>query len=281
MIPDSIGDGALRGRVAVITGTSPNIGGTLAAGLAGAGATVVCADLKPENAAAAAETIVKAGGNALDLAFDVTDADAVQAAVDTTVDRFGRIDTLVNNAVMFRSGSIIDMPVEKFRRQLDIIVGGGFLMTQAVARAMIAAEGGGSIVNVLSTAAWQGQAGNIGYATAKSGMINFTRSTAMELAPYGIRVNSFTPTATVPDDATMAKKFESLIQDAADAGVMDFRGLSPWDRLPTPTDYVAAVVFLASDHAAMMTGSDLRVDGGALAKYWPQIPERRDLGGST
>ena len=81
---------------------------------------------------------------------------------------------------------------------------------------------------MLSTAAWQGQAGNIGYCTAKSGLINFTRSAAMELAPYGIRVNSFTPTATMPDDPQLAAGFTSAAEQMAATGVMDFAGQNPW-----------------------------------------------------
>ena len=116
---------------------------------------------------------------------------------------------------------------------------------------------------------------NIGYCTAKSGLINFTRSAAMELAPHGIRVNSFTPTATMPDDPDLASGFAAAVDQAKAADTMDFQGRNPWSRLPTPTDYVAPVVFLASDDSALMTGSNLTIDGGALAKYWPQTPRRR------
>ena len=206
--------------------------------------------------------------------FDVTDPDAVASAVDAAIKRFGKVDILVNNAVKFDMAGVLDMPIERFRRQVDIVLGGSFLMTQAVARSMVELGVRGSIINILSTAAWQGQAGNVGYSTAKSGMINFTRSVAMELAQYGIRVNSLTPTATMPDEPAMAEVFDRAITAAAAAGVIDFARLNPWDRLPTPTDYVAPLVFLASDAAAMMTGADIRVDGGALAKYWPQIPQR-------
>ena len=97
----------------------------------------------------------------------------------------------------------------------------------------------------------------------------------MELAPYGIRVNGFTPTATMPDDPVLASGFASAVASARAADTMDFEGRNPWSRLPTPSDYVAPVVFLASDDSALMTGSNLTIDGGALAKYWPQTPRRR------
>ncbi|MEZ5226289.1 MAG: SDR family oxidoreductase [Acidimicrobiales bacterium] len=271
---------ALHGKVAIVTGTSPNIGGVLASGLAAAGATVVCNDIVAATAEARAATITAAAGKALAAPFDVTDPGAVSDAVDDVIDRFGRIDILVNNAVAFDQAGVLDMPIERFRRQVDIVLGGSFLMTQAVTRSMVERGVRGSVINILSTAAWQGQAGNVGYCTAKSGMINFTRSVAMELAPHGIRVNSLTPTATMPDDPELARRFDRAISAAADAGLVDFAGLNPWERLPTPSDYVGPLVFLASDAAAMMTGTDVRVDGGALAKYWPQLPARpRRVGG--
>ncbi|MFV0260220.1 MAG: SDR family NAD(P)-dependent oxidoreductase [Acidimicrobiales bacterium] len=264
----------LAGRVALITGTSPNIGGAAAAGLAAAGATVVCNDLDADLAGAAAARIVDAGGTAEAVPFDVTDPEAADAAVAGIVARHGRIDILVNNAVRFDQAGLLDMPLERYRRQLDVILGGAFIMTRAVASAMITDQVRGAIVNVLSTAAWQGQAGNVGYSTAKSGLINFTRSVAMELAPHGIRVNGFTPTATRPDDPELAASFDRAVTAGAERRIMDFAGLNPWERLPTPADYVAPLIFLCSDGAGMMTGANLTIDGGALARYWPQYPRR-------
>ena len=166
----------------------------------------------------------------------------------------------------------MDMPVEDFRRQTDIILGGSFLFTRAAAGAMIDGGRGGSIINVLSTAAWQGQPGNIGYSTAKSGMINFTRSVAMELAGHGIRVNGFTPTATQPQDPGIVAQVGQLGR-VEGRFPMDFTAQFPMPRLPTPDDYVGAVVFLASDDSLMVTGSNITVDGGATAKYWPWQPD--------
>jgi NAD(P)-dependent dehydrogenase (short-subunit alcohol dehydrogenase family) len=259
-------------KVALVTGTSPNIGGVVAVGLAAAGAIVACNDINGDHADQRTAAITAAGGTALAVPFDVTDLDAARAGVDTVLERFGRIDLLVNNAVKFDMGGVLDMDLDRFRRQVDIIVGGAFIMTKLVAQAMVDRSTTGSVVNVLSTAAWQGQAGNVGYCTAKSGLINFTRSVAMELAPHRIRVNSLTPTATVPDDPALAERFLGAAAAMARNGTMDFAGMNPWERLPNPTDYVGPIVFLASDDAAMVTGTNLTVDGGALAKYWPQIP---------
>jgi NAD(P)-dependent dehydrogenase (short-subunit alcohol dehydrogenase family) len=266
--------GRLEGKVAVVTGTSPNIGGALACGLAAAGAHVACNDVDEASATAVAERIERAGGQAMPLVFDVTDEVGARAGVDAALDRWGHVDILVNNAVKFDFGGVLDMPIARFQRQVEIIQTGALIMSQLVANAMVERQVRGSIVNILSTAAWQGHAGNIGYSTAKSGLINFTRTAAMELAPFGIRVNALTPTVTIPDDPEIGARFRELLVTAAETGGMDFEGRMPWHRLPQATDYVGPLVFLASDDAEFVNGSNLMVDGGAMAQYWPQTPAR-------
>jgi len=108
-------------------------------------------------------------------------------------------------------------------------------------------------------------------------MINFTRSVAMELAEHGIRVNGFTPTATRPSDPEVLSRLAARARDPGKYP-MDFAGQFPMGRLPTPDDYVGSIVFLASDDSVMVTGSNITVDGGATAKYWPWAPHiRHDL----
>jgi NAD(P)-dependent dehydrogenase (short-subunit alcohol dehydrogenase family) len=272
--------GRLDGKVVLVTGASRNIGGVAASGFAAAGAMVACNDIRTAVAEERAEVIKAAGGEAMAVPGDVTDPDAVAGAVSAVLDAWGHIDVLLSNAVRFDARGLLTMPVDDFRRQVDIVIGGTFVVAQLVARSMIERGIAGSIITVLSTAAWQGQAGNIGYCTAKSGLINFTRSAAMELAPYGIRVNSFTPTASMPDDPELAAGFRTATDKMRDAGVMDFVGQNPWHRLPTPSDYVAPLVFLASDDSTLMTGTNITVDGGALAKYWPQSPARVPVDGT-
>lgn len=261
----------LEGKVAIVTGASRNIGGALARGLAGEGTKVVCTDLVIEVATECAERIIAAGGEAFAVAGDVTQEAHADEVVDRALERWGRLDVLVNNAVMFNQKGLLSMPLAEFRRQIDIIIGGAFLFTRAAARAMIGAGAGGSIINILSTAAWQGQPGNIGYATAKSGMINFTRSVAMELAEHRIRVNGLTPTATMPADPEVARRAAELASQPSEWS-MEFTAQFPMGRLPTTDDYVGAAVFLASDESAMITGTNITVDGGATAKYWPWRP---------
>lgn len=262
----------LQDQVAVVTGASPNIGGALAAGLARHGARVVCTDISESVAHASADRITSAGGHAVAVVGDVTDPAHADEVIQLALERWGRVDVLVNNAVAFDQRGVLDMPVDAYRRQVDIILTGSFLFTRAAAQAMIRGGRGGSIINVLSTAAWQGQPGNIGYSTAKSGMINFTRSVAMELAEHRIRVNGFTPTATQPQDPELVREVGQLGRIEGKFP-MDFAGQLPMSRLPTPDDYVGAVVFLASEDSAMITGSNITVDGGATAKYWPWQPD--------
>lgn len=261
----------LQGRVAVVTGASPNIGGALAKGFAVEGARLVVTDVSQDAAAAAASAITDSGGEAVAVVGDVTDPDHAAEVVRLAEDRWGRVDVLVNNAVWFNQKGLLDMPLEEYRRQVDIILGGAFIFTKAVAESMVRTGTRGSIINVLSTAAWQGQPGNIGYSTGKSGLVNFTRSAAMELARHEIRVNGLTPTATMPEDPEVARRMAEMTGRPSQ-WQMDFTGQFPWPRLPRPSDYVPAAVFLASDDSELITGSNITVDGGATAKYWPWQP---------
>jgi NAD(P)-dependent dehydrogenase (short-subunit alcohol dehydrogenase family) len=275
--------GRLDGKIAIVTGTGPNIGSGLAVGLAKEGAMVACNDIRVEQVEKALGRIRQAGGEGLAIPGDVTDEESVKANVQKVLDAYGKIDILVNSAAILGGKGVLDYDLKDFQRQVQVILSGTFLYTKYVAQAMIDLNIQGSIICILSTAAWQGQPGNVGYCTAKGGLINFVRSTAMELAQYGIRVNGFTPTATQPDNPEV---IEQRRQQTATPGrsrvggfTSEFTRMVPMGELPTPTDYAYAVVFLASDEARLITGTDIKVDGGATAKYWPWIPpERRDAG---
>src|SRR5215510_5109308 len=185
----------LSGKVAIVTGTSPNIGGGIAGGLADEGAKVVCVDVVRENAEQCAAWITKRGGQSLGLVCDTTDEAQVEAMVARVRDAYGGVDILVNNAGILGGQSVLDMPLERWQRQIAVNLTGTFLCTKHVARRMVEQGRGGSIIVIVSTAGHQGQAGNIGYCTSKSGLLNFTRAAAMDLAKHKIRVNSLTPTA--------------------------------------------------------------------------------------
>lgn len=259
----------LAGKRAIVTGTGPNIGAGIALELAAAGAHVWALDRDPRSATQCANQIVEAGGSASPLECDITDPDAVAAAVDqATAD--GPVDVLVNSAAHYREEGLLEMPYEGWTAQLSVILHGTFLMTRAVAAKMVATSTRGSIINVASTAAHQGQPGNIAYCTAKAGLLNFTRAAAMDLASMGIRVNTLTPTSTDLSDKSQRAHQWGVPPptEAAVARSQRSRSVIPFRKLPTPSDYGKAAVFLASEDAAMITGAELRVDAGALARYW-------------
>jgi NAD(P)-dependent dehydrogenase (short-subunit alcohol dehydrogenase family) len=262
----------LEGKIAIVTGTSPNIGGGIAEGLAEEGATVVCVDLAADNASQCAEAIRRRGGQALGIACDVTDEGQVEAMVARARETYGGVDVLVNNAGILGGLSVLEMPLERWNRQIAVNLTGTFLCTKHVARVMVAGRRRGSIVVVVSTAGHQGQAGNIAYSTSKSGLLNFTRAAAMDLARHGIRVNSLTPTATDTDEAADRAVAWGRPRPEPRTRGLDFPKMIPMGKLPSPRHYAHAVAFLASDEAEMITGIDLRVDAGAIAKYWPWIP---------
>jgi len=263
----------LESKVAIITGVGPNIGRAVALGFAGEGARVACNHRRPEAAERTVKLIREAGGEAMAIPNDVTDEAGVEASVQRVLDEWGHVDVLVNNAAQINPKGVLDMSFGEFREQTASIIDGTFLWTKYVAKSMVDRGVRGSIINVVTCAAWQGEPGNVGYTTAKGGVVNFTRSVAMELARHGIRVNNMTPTATQPEDE------EALERRRSRAGhpptrdfTMDYDAI-PLGRKPTPSDYVPAFLYLASDDSSMVTGTNLTVDGGVLAKYWPWYPE--------
>jgi NAD(P)-dependent dehydrogenase (short-subunit alcohol dehydrogenase family) len=265
----------LDGKVALVTGTSTNIGGGIAEGLAAEGAALVCVDARAENGADCARYIKSIGGRATAVTCDVTDERQVIAAVAAAREHFGGVDILVNNAAIFNKKGVLDMPLDEWRRQIEIILGGAFLFTKHVAKSLIEQGRKGAIINIISTAGHQGEPNNIAYCTGKSGLLNFTRSAAMELVAHGIRVNSLTPTATDPSESfERAARWGREVRsgDQIKHAFEPFRKGVPMQKLPSPSDYGRAAVFLASEDAGMITGTDLRVDAGAIARYWAWNP---------
>jgi NAD(P)-dependent dehydrogenase (short-subunit alcohol dehydrogenase family) len=265
----------LKDKVALVTGTSPNIGGGIAEALAAEGASLVCVDANSENATDCANYLSRRGSPAFGIECDVTDEEQVTTAVRSACERFGRVDILVNNAVQFNKKGVLTMPLAEWRRQIDIILTGTFLFTKHCAQSMIDLKVRGNMLNIVSTAGHQGEPNNVGYATAKAGMLNFTRSTAMELARYSIRVNSLTPTATDPSEMVeRALRWGRPAPDisAAQPRFEMYRSRIPMQKLPKPSDYGRAAAFIVSSDAEMITGTDLRIDAGAIARYWPWDP---------
>ncbi|GAC1312947.1 MAG: 3-oxoacyl-[acyl-carrier-protein] reductase [Chloroflexota bacterium] len=243
----------LKDQVAIVTGTGPNIGGDIARTLAADGARLVCLDAKQEMADATARQIQDAGGEAIAVRANITDPADMERLVHEAVDAFGHIDILVNNAGISPNGSLVDIPVEDWLATLNVILTGTFLCSRFVAKRMIEQGTGGAIVNIASTSGHRGRAGAIAYATAKGGVLQMTRCMAMELAPYRVRVNSVTPNASGLSLAT-GKSREGTPPQAP---------IGRWGRT---ADQAQAVLFMVSKNADFITGTDLAVDGGVLAR---------------
>ncbi len=245
----------LSRRVALVTGAGPNIGCAIAATLARAGATVLCNDLKPVLAQAAAKAAAQGGHKAFPLAFDITDPAAVDNAVESASREHGPIDILVNNAGTTVPKSLLTISLDEWRLVTRVVQEGTFLCCRAVASRLVAAKKPGVIVNIASTSGQRGRKNAIAYCTAKGGILNFTRALAVEMAPYKIRVNSVSPTKTGASvgaiESSAARNFDEI----------------PLGRLGLPEDQANAVLFLVSDNASFITGIDIRVDGGTLATW--------------
>jgi NAD(P)-dependent dehydrogenase (short-subunit alcohol dehydrogenase family) len=292
---------SLAGKVALVTGAGPNIGSGIALALSRYGAKVACNDVDEPAIKACIARIERNGGEAMAAPGDVTEEAAVRGYVGNVLDRWGHIDILVNNAALLGGRGVLDETAENFARAVRVTALGYFLNTKQVGRSMAERGIKGSIVCISSSNGWSGTAGIIAYAFNKGGVNNFVRAAAMDLAPYGIRVNSFTPTAPNPDNPELLA--ERARAGLGPGGVLQQRGGlggpagdEPWrrpvrwagDRSPmipmgttgTPTDIGHAVAWLCSDYARLITGTDLVVDGGARAKnfaYAPAAPQ--DLAG--
>ena len=267
---------SLAGSVAVVVGTSANIGTGIALQLAAAGARVACVDRDGVIAKRAADEVRAHGGAAMAVDCDVTSEADVIAAVQAVSAELGIIDVLVNGPVIYLEKGIRSMSLAEWRGQLAVLLDGTFLFTKYVSAALIDAGRPGSIVNLISTAGHQGEPDNIGYTTAKGGVLNMTRSAAVELAPFGIRVNSLTPTATDPTEGIERGRrwgIEGVAKAHVDALAVAASQV-PLGVLPSPSDYGNAVVYLASAAGRMVTGTDLRVDAGSIAKYWRVKPAK-------
>lgn len=245
----------LKGKTALVTGAGPNIGQEICRALAGEGASVACNDVDPARAQASAARIEREGGTALAVPGDITDPTQVKAMVDRVVEHFGGIDILVNNAAITIPMGLLQMGVEEWQRNIDIILTGTFLCSRSAAGVMVSQGRGGSIVNIASTSGHRGRANALAYCTAKGGILNMTRAMAMDLAPYRIRVNSVSPTKTGVSVGGLEREGERSFDEI------------PWGRLGRPSDQAHAVLYLVSDEADFVTGVDLRVDGGALATW--------------
>ncbi len=243
----------LDGKRALVSGAGRGIGLAAAAALADAGAEVVLAARSRDEIEAGAAEIRAAGGRAGTLVLDVSDVDGVAAAIAAS----GPFDVLVNNAGMNRPQPFLDVSVANFDAIMGLNVRSAFFMAQAVARGMVAAGRGGSIINVSSQMGHVGAASRSVYCASKWAMEGMTKAMAVELGPHNVRVNTLCPTFI---ETPMTKPF--FADPAFKAAVVDKIKLG---RVGQVEDLTGAIVFLASDAAALMTGSALVIDGGWTA----------------
>ena len=253
-------DVLLTGKVAIITGGGAGIGRGIARGLAEFGADIAVLDIDMEAGELVADLVRGKGRRAIAIPCDVMDREAVRAAVKRTVEEFDRLDILVNNAGGTRPIKLVDMTDKQVDRQIAINLQNLIVSTQAGAKAMIEGGRGGSIINVASIEGMRAAPSYSVYAACKAGMINFTRSLALELGADGIRVNCIAPDLVVTE--AMAKFAPQIVGDDARQG---HRSYIPLGRAGNFDDCAGVAVFLASSLSAYVTGVTINTDGGTWA----------------
>ena len=244
---------ALTDKVAIVTGASRGIGKAAAMAIAQAGASVVINYARSSDAADAVVAAISEGGSeAIALQADVSKADQVDAMVKATMDKFGRIDVLVNNAGITRDTLLLRMKPEDWQAVIDLNLTGVFLCTRAVSKIMLK-QRSGRIINISSVAGLMGNPGQANYSAAKAGVIGFTKTVAKELAPRGVTANAVAPGFIATDMTEDLKNTEEILK------------YIPLGRYGQPEEVAGLIRFLAADPAAAyITGQVMNVDGGMV-----------------
>ncbi len=243
---------SLKDKVAIVTGASRGIGKAAALALVSQGAKVVINYARSSDAAeATVKEITDAGGEAISLQADVSQSEQVDNLFKTTLDKFGRIDVLVNNAGITKDTLLLRMKPEQWQAVIDLNLTGVFLCTKAVSKTMLK-QRSGRIINIASVAGQMGNPGQANYSAAKAGVIGFTKTVAKELANRGITVNAVAP-GFIETDMTNDLKSDDIIK------------FIPLGRYGKPEEVAGTIRFLASDPAAAyITGQVFNVDGGMV-----------------
>jgi NAD(P)-dependent dehydrogenase (short-subunit alcohol dehydrogenase family) len=250
----------LENKTAIVTGAAGGIGRATSLALAAEGASVVLLDLNADAVAAVADEVRAAGGASLPIAADVSQEPHIASAVARAIAEFGRIDVVFNNAGIIRRTTAPETTVEEWDRVFGVNVRSIFLMCKHVVPLM-AAAGGGSIINTGSGWGLKGGAQALSYCASKGAVVNMTRALAIDHGPQGIRVNSVNPgdvnTGMLRDEARqLSQDADAFLAEAADR---------PLRRMGEPHEIASAVVWLASDESSYVTGAALVVDGGGIA----------------
>ncbi len=249
----------LKDKVAIITGAAQGIGAAFATGYAKEGAKLVIADILDGNNTV--EDVVKAGSEAIFVKTDVTQPDQCDAMVKAAVDRFGRVDVLVNNAAMYATiikKPVTEITIDEWNRVMAVNATGPFLCTKAVIPYM--KEKGGRIINVSSSVVFEAPAGFPHYVASKGAVYTFTRCMARELGAYNINVNSLAPGYT---QSEASKNIQKSRQDEGPDPEQIMLQRRCLKRSEDPADLVGTAVFLASDMSDFVTGQLIMCDGGS------------------
>lgn len=245
----------LKNKIALITGGARGIGFATAQTFLREGAKIVIADINQAGAEEAAQWLEPAKENILALGVNVADPESVQQMMTAIVDRFQRLDLLLNNAGVGGNIPFLDTSLEDWNRIINVNLTGAFLVAQAAARQMVK-NGGGKIVNITSLSGQRGGNGRAAYGSAKAGLDLLTRVMAVELSPYHINVNAIAPGAIETEMAKFAHDDETR---------KAYHYLIPMDRYGEPQEIADAALFLCSEESRYLQGHTLNVDGGFLA----------------
>lgn len=252
--------GRFDGKVAFVTGAASGIGAEISRQFVREGATVIGGDISEENLAV---MVAELGDSYVPAVVNVTDEAQIEAALGAAVARFGRLDIAVNNAGLSRGAPIVDLEEEMWDLTVDTVLKGCFLCTKHEARAMRENADGGVIVNIASLNAHVPMHTGAGYASAKAGVEMFTKSSALELARYRIRVNAVLP--GLIDTPLTQRRITNLPL------MEEWMTRIPLGRPGQPTDVAEPTLFLASDAARYITGTSLVVDGGWEITGYPDL----------
>ena len=248
---------SLKGKTAIVTGGGRGLGEQIAIAFAEAGANVVVCSRKVENCIEVSEKLKQLGVESLALKCDVTNPEDVKQVVETTLEKFGSIDILVNNSGATWGAPVEEMPLEAFQKVINVNLVGTFLMSQTVGKIMIEQKAG-KIINIASAAGLRGSnpevMNTIGYNTSKAGVINFTRDLAAKWGKHNIHVNALAP-------GFFPTKMSKVLLEKYGDKILDG---TPLGRYGTDKDIKGVALFLAAPASDFVTGEVIVVDGGAL-----------------
>ena len=245
----------LKDKVTIITGAGQGIGAAFARRMAAEGAKIVIADINEKGAQAVASSLASKGYDAMAVKTDVSDEESTRAMARAVLEKYGRIDVLINNAAIFstiKTKPVEDITVEEWDRLMEVNLRGVFLCSKAVIPPM-KSQKKGKIINISSATVFMGKPFYIHYVTSKAGVIGFTRALARELGEFNVNVNCITPGYTkteIPRGTTSAEQLTAIINHQC------------IKRIGDPQDLVGAMIFLASDESDFMSGQTVNVDGG-------------------